>query len=133
MDTKNQQKLDPKLKEIYERVMGTQLQTPGGAPAAPQTAPAVPAAQPVTPAASFPQAAAPSQVPIAALQTPATQFVAQKTDPKQTGGPGVQSFSDKKRSKSKPMLFVFLGLVFFLTYALFWVRFFHISLPFLPK
>lgn len=111
MDPQKPADLDPKLKEVYERVMGTAPQT---LQAAQTTAPQPQTIQPITP----PQAPMPA-APIDSPKSPVTAFVA-KPSQQGLGFP-----------LPLPLLILFM-ILFFLGYALFWIKFFKVNLPFLP-
>lgn len=103
--------LNPKLKEAYERVMGT-AQTPQTTQA---TTP--PYASPITtPAPTVSPEVKPAEINAA---KPVTAFVAK---PSQKG---------LNFSFPLPLLILFV-ILFLLGYTLFWLKFFKISLPFLP-
>ena len=103
MDPKKSPILDPKLKEVYERVMGTQM------PNSPQTV-AVPQ-NPAQPTTTRPQPVFPQQ-----LQTQKV-FVAGQNVSK-TGG-----------SKTTYILLFIASIIFFAVYTLFWMRYFNIAIP----
>ncbi len=103
MDPKKHPQLDPKLKEIYDRVMGTPIQ---------KASLENPSAQ-VKTQESSPKAA----------QKP--RLFQQNTSS--------QAFVDKSSSPSrKPLgvIFFLLGILFFIAYTLFWLRYFNVELPF---
>lgn len=120
MDLSKLNQLDPKLKETYERVMGTsarpttvapqptiQNQTIQSQPIQPQPIP-----QPLEPAR--PQPIAQSQpVKIQPIQKPQTQNL-------------------KKKNKMLPIFLALGGIIFLIVYAFFWIRIFNLKLPFLP-
>ncbi len=112
MDPKTLPTLDPKLQEAYERVMGTSV-----TPAAP-----VPVSTPVTtpqpPPTTQPIAAAPLPPvpPLTPTHHASITFVAGNAEPSKT--------------KNSPVIFIFAGLVFFVVYVLFWMKFFSFKLPF---
>ena len=128
MNPKGVNDLDPKLRETYERVMGTSFQT-AAAPVAPQN-PTQP--QPVLKTEAIApeppvQAAAPVAPPPPEM-IPSPQ-VYKANDPfKDIDPPPAEVFTNnavvapkvKKKSKLKPVLFVFVGLIFFVAYALIW-------------
>ncbi len=100
MDPKKQPTLDPKLKEIYDRVMGTPTPRP-----APQSPPS------------------PKQVEEKKEEKP--RLFHQNTSSK--------AFVDKGESSSKKpwgLVFIIIGVLFLITYTLFWLKFFNIPLPF---
>lgn len=112
MDPKTLPTLNPQLKEAYERVMGTSV-TPA--------APPVPVSMPTTttPPSPAPQpvAAPPSPVPpLTPTHHASTTFVA---------GNATQN-----KTKNSPVIFIFAGIVFFVVYVLFWMKFFNFKLPF---
>lgn len=118
MDPKKSTELDPKLKEAYERVMGTSF-----TPAASQTAtmppmPAQPRPTPIPQPTAAPTVAA-AVKPVAAIRPGgvANTFVVKK------GG---------AKSGISPILLILAGIIFFAVYTIFWVKFFNISIPGLP-
>lgn len=144
---KNPQQLDPKLKEIYDRVMGTQVKAAAAhetkkepepqkpheiqstpvhiSPQPAPTAPAMPT-QPSMPVAHAAQqtvmTAQPPQATATDLQQKASSgFVA--------GGHG-NNTDGKSGSSVSPVLLVLVGIVFFIVYAIFWIKIFAIPLPF---
>lgn len=154
MDQKQQlSSLDPKLKEAYDRVMGTATN-----PTPPPSPLATPAAQP--PPVAQPAAAAnqtPPPVPEQAVQTPTPPSMSNEPEPAQPVQPMTIETSVKDTSPAagrtetnrvssgfvaadQPKkggisgVIIFLALiVFFAAYALFWTRFFNLPLPFLPQ
>lgn len=105
MEQKNPTQLDPKLREVYERVMGT----------------AVP---PI-------QKSAPSQNPIpkppGSSQSPQTQVFHASPQPKTV------TFTNTKSSGSSlAPAYIIGGLLFFMVYAFLWIKIFNLKLPFLP-
>jgi uncharacterized membrane protein len=156
MDQGQLSNLDPKLKEAYERIMGTavapQTQTPA-AVVQPKTAPEQPAAQSfaqpviqhsVPPIQQQPQHPQPIQTPpvIAepAVSQPSTAFAA----PSMTNSPlfDTDAANDqihayvasevagaKQSLKLIQVMYLVGGLVFFVVYAFFWMKFFNLALP----
>lgn len=140
MDPKNiPQNLDPKLKEVYERVMGTPVggtssqpppTPPNGAPKQPlppqtQPKPAGPLPPPPSPIPPppLPQTSVPqNSKPFPVVNLPAAA-------PKQEAAASVP----QKKSHLTIVIFAIVGLVFFAVYALFWMRFFNLPVPFLPQ
>lgn len=99
---KKKDALNPKLQEIYERVMSTKV-SPASQSTPKPTLP--PSPQPSSP---------PHSIPIA-------------TNPPQQ----LTNSPIKKSSKTSPtIVYVILGIVFFLGYTYFWIRFFQLKLPF---
>lgn len=127
MDHKQQlSKLDPKLKEAYDKVMGTDLPAaPAQTPASQQpfqtvAAPAVPAT-PV--AAPTPQVATPqaSQPPL--RRTTSTVHVGYQLQPPKV--------ATQKKGKISPILIIAGIVIFFVIYTVIWVKIFNIPIPFL--
>lgn len=101
--------LDPKLKEVYDRVMSTSV--PAGhapPPPKPQASPASPTPAPATAAASSPSSPHPQVFNASTL----------------AGGKNTHGLS--------PVVWIVVGILFLLTYTIFWMKFFNLSLPFLP-
>lgn len=102
------QSLDPKLKETYDRVMGTQLNS-----------------RPATPNPVQPQPAAPIQqtTPAPKEQNPQVEMVNINASASQgqtaTAAPG-------KKSKIRPIAFVAAGVLFFAIYTFIWLKFFSV-------
>lgn len=112
--------LDPKLKEVYERVMGTPTAKSGVIPPLPTPAPA--AVQPPP----KPQAPAP--------QTPVQPTMMQATP--NTSGPATSSTTfvaqpPATKPKISPVIIIVGGVAFFIAYVLFWLSFFGVPIPFL--
>lgn len=120
MDPKLAQNLDPKLKETYDRIMGTQINP-----------------QPGTPVPAVPQ---PVQTP-----TPTPQFQTQPQTPTQTAEqqvpvspqPGMVNInatvaqakpvaSAASKKKMSPVIFIAAGIGFFLIYTVIWLKVFKI-------
>ncbi len=149
MDPKTLPNLDPKLKEVYERVMGSSVtQTP--------PVPVVPPAQTQPPVNSAPPSQ-PTPPPQPNLQSPppSTQKPLNNTDqelhatqvfnphlnsgrPKLEASPAPASVSavkttgveTKGKSKIGAPVLALMGIVFLILYAIFWVSFFKVRLPF---
>lgn len=121
--------LDPKLKETYERVMGTST-TPIQKtnlfipkPVAPQ-----PTIQNQT-IQSQPIQPQPTPQPIKPVQPqPIPQSQPVQEQPIQTP----QTTSLKKRNKMLPIFLVLAGIVFLIGYTIVWLKIFNLNLPFLP-
>lgn len=116
--------LDPKLKETYERVMGTSSQ-----PNVPQPIIQKQTIQPQhlqTQPSPFtkPQ---PTQQPIQISQP--VPFQAPSPQTQQVQAPQATS---KKRNKMLPIFLVLTGIVFLIGYTIVWVKIFNLNLPFLP-
>lgn len=111
MDYKQQfGQLDPKLKEVYERVMGTSVSSAPKAPTPPSPQPA-PIPQPESP-----PPAGGHQMPQAPT-APQTQ---------------TQAISEKPHGHISPVVWLLGGLTFVIIYALAWVKIFNLKLPFAP-
>lgn len=140
MDPKALNNLDPKLKETYDRVMGTTAPSTTGAPTttptATPTATQVPSANlngqsppPVTPENTPPTPEAMPAVPSytadnlkfqAAIQTPMVG-----TMPTVGLAPKPQGPSSLLKT-----LYIIGAIVFFVVYAYFWAKIFNLPLPF---
>ncbi len=108
--------LDPKLKEVYERVMGTSFAQPA---AKPQTSSPniVTPPPPAEPKPNF----APQNI-----EKPVMSATFVSTTPDPVVNP------DKKKGKF-PLVFLLLGgLIFLAVYAFFWTKIFNLKLLFLP-
>lgn len=108
MDPKSLSAIDPKLKETYERVMGTSV--PQAQQAAPENTPVTPA-PPVAdvPEPPFPSNNSPFMSSSAPLPNPATM-----------------------NQNASPMLkiaYIVGGVIFFIVYTIFWIKIFN--LPFI--
>ena len=139
MDPKALNNLDPKLKETYDRVMGTTTPPASTAPQTP-TAPATP-----------PAAATPSPVNIN-IQQAAPEATAQPTDaaspvPSYTtdnlkfqaaiqtpmvGAAPMAGLAPQPQGPSSllKILYIIGAIVFFVVYAYFWAKIFNLPLPF---
>ena len=120
-------KLDPKLKEIYQRVMGTPT-----SPATPPPPPS-PANQamppPIPPKPTQPQ---PVSAPFAAaapivMPTPAVMPGQTVQNPSLNQTPVKQ-----KKGISKLFLITVAGFIFLIAYTFMWIKLFNLRLPFLP-
>lgn len=139
MDPQSLNNLDPKLKETYERVMGTT--TPPVSPAAPTvTTNATPMVDTTTqdsslkgPILSTDISSSPdTSIPTtpytpdnlrfqAAIQTPLTNPIQQSP---------VGAAVPKQQSSMVRILFIAGAVVFFIVYTVFWVKIFNLPLPF---
>lgn len=113
MDPKNLSQLDPKLREVYERVMGTSV-------------------NPVKPPAASNEALTP-------LQNPATEPVPPQPEkpvvqPTLTAVPQSSKveMSIKPKAKISPLIIGLAAVVFLVVYAIVWIKVFNLQLPFLP-
>ena len=104
MNPKTPQDLDPKLKEAYDRVMGSNINPGNVIPPKPQAP-----VQPMAPSmAQMPQGLPPINV------TPVTTSAGEKIA------------SAKKKGKISPVIFLIVGLLFFAVYAVVWAKFFKL-------
>lgn len=121
MDYKQQfGQLDPKLKEVYERVMGTSVSSAPKASAAPSPQPtAPPPVQPQQHTASIPQPEnqKPQMPQASTAPSPQTQ---------------TQAVSEKPHVHISPVVWILGGVTFVIIYALAWVKIFNLKLPFAP-
>lgn len=122
MDPQKLSQLDPKLREAYQRVMGTSIPQPQ-APL-PQAQPQPPAPLPESQPVSEPKDAITPEP--ATLQPPvqATNFT--------VPAPQAQIIPQKKKKNIMPILIGIAVLVFVAVYTLFWTKIFNFKLPFLP-
>lgn len=130
---KQQQNLDPKLKEIYERVMGTNVASapPPQTQAVPQ-APA-PITAPVAQAAPLPTTTPTPVVSPPPAQPAAPAPAANQTHVQQKTAKGTTTFVAQQGSSSKtvlPILYLIGGIIFLLVYTIFWMRVFGIPVPY---
>jgi hypothetical protein len=129
MDPKSVNNLDPKMKETYDRVMGTTTPPAAGttattpqatpAPATPNPLASPPASAPTTPAANAPFTSSPSMPDNlqfqAAIQTP----------PSQPAAAPIGAIPGRSSSLLK-ILYVVGSIVFFVAYTFFWIKIFNI-------
>lgn len=158
MDPKQTAQLDPKLKEAYDRVMGTPTnlttdpsqvptQTTASAPAttSPATLPTPELTQPVTntipvPATSTTPDPTTSVATTSAAPTPPPVVMPHSTETVKIGGDGpapatpvVAQAAPQKKKGIPPLLIVVGAIVFLIVYSLFWVKFLNIPIPFLSQ
>lgn len=134
--------LDPKLKEAYDRVMGTSTTPPAAnPPAAPVVNPS-PAPEPIPsnpepltqtpftpPQPVTPEPVVPNE-PVTPQPAPAepTTSVESKVQIN-----GFVAADHQKKSGISPAIVILGVIVFLVVYSLFWIKFFGVSLPFLPQ
>ncbi len=131
MDTKQLNQLDPKLKETYERIMGTKTApSPSPKPVQPQAI-QPPSPSPKNPSpfpASLPQAAQGKQQPTPKpLQPPLgnqTQATTIQSDAKTpTPQPILQPAQATKKSNNMRKILIVIGaVIFIIVYALVWIK-----------
>lgn len=131
--------LDPKLKEAYERVMGTATPSTPPPPQTPQQTPQTAQPSVVKPTLEQTAQAQPSSQPV--TPTPASQPQTPEEPTKDEASESTvayQAFTEtnagtaKKKSGISPIILIFGGIVFFIVYALVWIKLFNVKLPFLP-
>jgi|SRR6185369_13442277 len=136
MDPKAVSNLDPKLKETYDRVMGTATPGSSAAAAAPQplTAPAVaPVNADITqgaPAATT-SAEIPPATPTPAYNADNLRFQAAIQAP--AGAVpvgGVVAKVPGQTSSLLRVLYIIAAIVFFIVYTFVWIKVFNLPLPF---
>lgn len=141
MDPKTAQ-LDPKLKEAYERVMGTAM--PASGPQAPKPVePALPnLGEPTSPPTQngptpptilpnpSPQPSTPGIITNSGIITPSSTPKTPNNPPSVKAETTFVANSGKSRG-IPPILIFLLLILFFAGYAIFWVKFFNLSVPYL--
>lgn len=142
MDPKAINNLDPKLKETYDRVMGTT--TPGTPPAAgtPPPSPLTPSPTlPGTPdAIQQPQASPAAEVPQAAAQpynanADNLRFQAAIQQPAVAASGAIPvgaavNAAPGQTSSLLRILYIIAAIVFFVVYTFVWIKIFNLPLPF---
>ena len=118
MNPKTPQDLDPKLKEAYDRVMGGNF-----APSTPPVLNPIPKIETAPPAA--PITSPPPSIPLN-NPMPVNMQPLSAMSPTTTASPEEQVISTKKKSKLSPKLFLIVGIVFFIIYALVWGKLFKL-------
>lgn len=127
MDPKMPSNLDPKLKEAYERVMGTTIPKPS----APPTPTATPMPNPIPGSSQALPAQPRPEMPSPVPPSPQSSETMVKVSPTPTA---FVAKPQKAKSGGISPTIIFLGLfVFFVVYSLFWLKFFNVSIPFLPQ
>jgi len=144
MDPKTLSNLDPKLRETYERVMGS------ASAAEPGSTPAPGATAPTQPAATIPAAESPIPTPSAShvveptpTLSPATPVMpATEPNPFQTpvmpaaeppplpSPASVNQMTDQNASPLIRILYIVGAIVFFIVYTFFWTKVFNLQWPF---
>jgi hypothetical protein len=138
MNPKGVNDLDPKLRETYERIMGTtpgaplenkdpQPQSPAAATEPPHPilethaeasikSPAQSFLNPAVPSSSQTQTIKPND-PFSQTLTPPAEVITKNAV---IGNPS------KKKNGIMPMVFILIGVVFFIAYAVFWAKIFRL-------
>ena len=143
MDPQKLSQLDPKLREAYQRVMGTPIPQPPPPPPmpapdpnpspTPEPQPAIPQPEPVpTPQPAIPQQ--PTVQPTNFVQMNSEVATAQSSPNFSTPAPMSQgqTMAVKKKNGMMPILIGVAALFFVVIYTLFWTKIFNFKLPFLP-
>lgn len=132
MDPQKLSQLDPKLRDAYQRVMGTTIPQSQPAPAPTPELQPEPISVPNTQSAAspepffIPQPAANPEPQVPMQQPPTQNFTTPPPMPAQT------TVVKKKSGIMIPILFGIAALVFLVIYTLFWTKIFNFRLPFLP-
>ena len=135
MDPNATTNLDPKLKDMYNRVMSTPVpppQTPPPAPSIP--APAMPT-QPEIPTPTAPPPPTPQPPPTPIQSEPTTEMHAAiplPAAPKPVSAAIIGGATKSKKMGIFPVIIALAGIIFLGVYTVFWVKFFNLSVPFLP-
>jgi hypothetical protein len=132
MNPKAPANLDPKLKETYERVMGTSFAP--ATPAQPQPRPVQTTVVQEPESPTMPQPTMPMQLPPLDVANPTPEMVQSPQMPT-TGDPFkpaevppanviMKETASKKKSFLMPALLMIGGLIFFVAYAVIWAKVF---------
>lgn len=143
MDPQKLASLDPKLREAYQRVMGTSIpktesqpvQTPTPtAPSANQSAdPMIQSSASAPQSAIQPESASEPPVQPANFDKMNSEVSAPQSSPNLTvPAPQFQTTVIKNKSGMMPILIGIIIVVFVVVYAIFWTKIFNLKLPFLP-
>lgn len=130
MDTNQQfSKLDPKIKEAYDRVMSTPVSTPQP----------LPTDQPLQSTPSFNQnvASTPSSAPVQPTPTivpGVSPTLSSRREPETVhiGSTPHANVGKNKNSSGSLIIYIIGGIVFLIVYTVFWLKFFNVPIPFLP-
>lgn len=136
MDPQSTNNLDPKLKETYDKVMGTSTSPaapqPAAAPAMPP--PAAQAAAPdqsmATPPPTDAAQAAASSIPQPPYTADNLSFQAAIQTPAANQVPLGNVVAPKQTSSLLRILYIVGGVIFFVVYTFVWVKIFNLPLPF---
>ena len=118
MNPKTPQDLDPKLKEAYDRVMGGNFTPP--TPTAPNPVPKIEPVPVPTPITNLPPST-PLNNPMSVNMQPLSAM-----SPSTTASTEQPAISTKKKSILSPVIFLIVGLAFFVIYAVVWVKIFKL-------
>ncbi len=136
----NTTNLDPKLKEMYNRVMSTPVppvSPAGGPPPASSTPDPIPTPMPSMPPAPEAPVPPPAQTtPAPVMETPPTtemhSAIPMPVAPKPISAAIVGGAGKKKGGGIFPVILVLGGIIFLAVYTVFWIKFFNLKVPFLP-
>jgi hypothetical protein len=124
--------LDPKLKEAYDRVMGTVVTPP--APTKTEQAMPAPSAVPTTAMPSTTVSSLPFAQSAQSVQSTPTASNA-AVNPHSVSSPistvQAKMGPQKKSGGFKALIFLLAGIAFFVVYALVWIKMFNLRFPFL--
>jgi len=120
MDPQALNNLDPKLRETYERVMGTPTETAPPAVFSPETPLPTTPAETLVPAVESPAQSNTNGGVTGVFQTPFTN----------TPTAAMQIPQPHDASPLLRVFYIVGALVFFVVYTIFWMKIFNISLPF---
>lgn len=144
MDPQKLSQLDPKLRDAYQRVMGTPIPPPATPPIQEppvQPEPSTPQSPVSEPQPAIPKPQPPTPQPAISPEPPvqASSFgqmnseVAVPSSPNFSAPmPQAQTMTVKKKNGMMPILIGIAGLFFVAIYTLFWAKIFNFKLPFLP-
>lgn len=125
-------KLDPKLKEAYDRVMGGSVTIN---PKSPDTTTAhQPTPQPITPQpeTAVHTPAGPQMVHTPSTPSTATPHIASAANPQTATHAVVNKSLDKKKGKGiSPIIILFGVLLFLIIYSVVWIKFFNLTVPYI--
>ncbi len=126
MNPKQPADLDPKLKETYERVMGTGATPPAPTPQRPVQTTVVDQPSPASPIQ--PPTAQPTKSEPEMVQSPQTPKSNQsfKTPEAPLANVMVKGPSVKGKKSLMPVLLIIGGIIFFVSYAVIWAKLFGI-------
>lgn len=125
MNPKGVNDLDPKLRETYERIMGTAPGSSSGNPANNEPT------HPVLETHTEPQIQSPAQgfinptpIPQPQIIKPNDPFMPTVPPPAEVITKNAVVNSEKKKNGLMPILFVLFAVIFFVAYAVFWAKIF---------
>lgn len=145
MDPKQNAQLDPKLKEAYDRVMGTATPTttpppvdsmatgPASAPSPVSATPVVsPTVSPATPTtAPTPEPALPV-APVVMPHSTETVRIGGNT-PIEVQHTTTGTTHNETKKGISPIIIILGAIVFLLVYSLFWIKFLNVPIPYINQ